>query len=45
MLAERIGSNVQMVECSRDNIKITLPDDIQKAEKILSERISEEVNA
>ncbi|MBQ8208529.1 MAG: 2-C-methyl-D-erythritol 4-phosphate cytidylyltransferase [Clostridia bacterium] len=45
MLAERIGYNVKMVECSRDNIKITLPDDIQKAEKILSERISEEVNA
>ena len=38
MLAERIGYKVKMVDCSRNNIKITLPDDISKAEKILEER-------
>lgn len=38
MLAERIGYKVKMVECSAENIKITHPDDIIRAEKILSER-------
>ncbi len=45
MLCERIGYNVKMVECSQDNIKITFSDDIRKAEKILSERKIEEVDA
>ena len=38
MLAERIGYKVKMVDCSRNTIKITLPDDISTAEKILDER-------
>ena len=41
MLAERIGYKVKMVECSLNNIKITLPEDIEKAERILEERKKE----
>ena len=38
MLAERIGYRVKLVECDRNNIKITVPEDIEKAEKILKQR-------
>lgn len=34
-LAERIGYKVKLVECSRNNIKITYPEDLQFAEQIL----------
>lgn len=37
-LAERIGYKVKLVECSKENFKITHPDDIKNAERILSER-------
>lgn len=43
MLAERIGCKVKMVECSRDNIKITFPEDIEKAEKIINARRKDKV--
>lgn len=42
MLAERIGYKVKLVECDRNNIKITVPDDIEKAEKILIQRFNKE---
>ncbi|MBE6631517.1 MAG: 2-C-methyl-D-erythritol 4-phosphate cytidylyltransferase, partial [Ruminococcaceae bacterium] len=42
MLAERIGYQVKLVECDRNNIKITVPEDIEKAEKILEERYRKE---
>ncbi len=38
MLAERIGYKVKMVDCGRDNIKITFPEDIARAEKIIKAR-------
>ncbi len=38
MLAERIGYKVKMVDCSRENIKITFPEDIERAEKIINKR-------
>ena len=37
-LVERIQNPVKLVECGRQNIKITTPDDIQLAEQILAER-------
>lgn len=37
-LAERIGYHVKLVECGRDNIKITTPDDLARAEGILAAR-------
>ena len=37
-LAERIGYKVKLVECGRDNIKITTPDDLSRAEAILAAR-------
>ncbi|MBQ2767018.1 MAG: 2-C-methyl-D-erythritol 4-phosphate cytidylyltransferase [Clostridia bacterium] len=37
-LVERIGYPVKLVECGRDNIKITTPDDLARAEGILSAR-------
>lgn len=37
-LIERLGYRVQMVECSRDNIKLTTPDDLLLAEAILARR-------
>ena len=43
MLAERIGYKVKMVDCNRDNIKITFPEDIAKAEKIINARREEQV--
>lgn len=42
MLVERIGYNIKMVECDSNNIKLTLPCDITKAERILSERKARE---
>ena len=41
MLAERIGHKVKMVDCGRDNIKITFPEDIVQAEKIINPRREE----
>ncbi len=38
MLCERINQKVKLVECSRDNLKITTAEDIKTAEKILTER-------
>ena len=37
-LVEHLGYRVQMVECGRENIKITTPDDVSLAEAILSYR-------
>lgn len=37
-LAERIGCRVKIVECSPENFKITTPDDLVLAEKILCNR-------
>lgn len=37
-LAERIGYKVKLVECSRENIKITYPEDLKFAEAILKSR-------
>lgn len=37
-LIERLGYRVQMVECRRDNVKITTPDDLRLAEAILALR-------
>lgn len=40
-LAEAAGFTVKMVDCGRDNIKITTPDDIMLAEFILKKREAE----
>jgi len=37
-LLERIGIKVKVVPCSKDNFKITFPEDLIMAEKILGER-------
>lgn len=37
-LVERIGHPVKLVECGRDNMKITSPDDIERAHAILLAR-------
>lgn len=39
-LLERIGVKIKMVPCSKDNFKITFPEDLLAAEKILKERIN-----
>ena len=41
MLIERINFPVKLVECSSDNIKITHPHDIERAEVILNKRKGE----
>ena len=41
MLVERIGRKIKMIDCSKDNIKITRPEDLKKAERILCERQKE----
>ena len=41
MLAERIGHKVKMVETSKENFKITFPEDVKKAETILLSRRKE----
>ena len=38
MLVEREGGRVRVVECSRENFKITTPVDLQVAEALLAER-------
>ena len=38
MLVEKIKNPVKLVECGRENIKITTPDDIKMAEYILKNR-------
>ncbi len=38
MLVERISYPVKAVECSKDNFKVTFPEDIKKAEEILLKR-------
>ncbi len=38
MLCERIDQRIKLVECSRENLKITTAEDIKTAERILSER-------
>ena len=37
-LVERLGFSVKLVDCGSENIKITYPDDIARAEWILSRR-------
>jgi 2-C-methyl-D-erythritol 4-phosphate cytidylyltransferase len=39
MLVERIRANVKLVQCSRENIKITEPSDLLFAEAVLGERM------
>jgi 2-C-methyl-D-erythritol 4-phosphate cytidylyltransferase len=41
-LAEHIEHPVRLVECSRDNIKLTTKDDITRAEAILRARTEED---
>lgn len=41
-LVERLGYRVQMVECRKDNIKLTTPDDLALAESILRLRRSKQ---
>ena len=36
MLVERLGKKVKMIECPYENIKITLPNDLEFANKLLS---------
>ncbi len=38
MLAERIGFKVKLVDVGPDNIKVTYPEDIKRAEEILRRR-------
>ena len=38
-LVERMGGRVRCVECSRDNIKITVPEDLAIAEAALGRRL------
>ena len=38
-LVERMGGRVCCVECSRDNIKITVPEDLAIAEATLERRL------
>lgn len=37
-LLERIGVKIKVISCSKDNFKITFPEDLLAAEKILQER-------
>ena len=41
-LVERMGLRVKCVECPRDNIKVTVPEDLPVAESTLSRRLAEE---
>ena len=41
-LVERVGGTVAVVESSRDNIKVTLPEDLALAEAALSRRLTRE---
>ena len=41
-LVERHGGRVRCVECSRDNIKVTIPEDLAVAEATLEQRLVEE---
>lgn len=38
MLVERINQKIKLVECSRENLKITTAEDVKTAERILRER-------
>lgn len=38
-LVERLGGRVRVVECSRDNIKVTVPEDLAIAEATLERRL------
>ena len=38
MLCERINQRIKLVECSRENLKITTAEDIKAAERILAQR-------
>ena len=40
-MVERLGQRVQLVECSRENIKITTPEDLRIATAILALRIAD----
>lgn len=40
-MIERLGCRVQLVECSKENIKITTPEDLRLASAILSMRVAE----
>ncbi len=42
MLCERIGQRVKLVDCGRENIKLTTPEDIPAAEAILASRREKE---
>ena len=41
-LVERAGGTVAVVESTRDNIKVTLPEDLALAEAALSRRLTRE---
>ena len=40
-MVERLGQRVQLVECSKENIKITTPEDLRLATAILALRVAE----
>lgn len=40
-MVERIGQRVQLVECSKENIKITTPEDLRLATAILALRVAQ----
>ena len=39
-LVEKLGCKIRLVECSKENIKITTPEDIQLATAIVSMRVA-----
>ncbi len=39
MLAERLGFKIKLVDCGHDNIKLTTPDDLERAVQILKKRM------
>ena len=41
-LVERMGKRIRCVECPRDNIKVTVPEDLPVAESTLARRLAEE---
>ena len=45
MMAERVGFKVKLVDCGRENIKITYPVDAAVAEAILADRAAREKSA
>jgi 2-C-methyl-D-erythritol 4-phosphate cytidylyltransferase len=43
-LAEAIGRRVKLVDCGKENIKITTPDDLYVAKAILERRFDQQIN-